>query len=179
MLRDALMRDPRMTHKEVNASQILQMFQESWVRAQRQRKFPRMCLDTVRRMLRRWGWSWRRAHRRRRPDVDPQSAIHFVFHILYLQAEGVDPADVVDADEIAFLLYPQGFYTWAIRGSEAVQIHVAGIEKRSYTVMAAITMTGGKLPLFTVVQGGHCEQSGGRNWTLRDHTRRRTVRLGG
>jgi hypothetical protein len=39
------------------------------------------------------------------------------------------------------------FYT------EAVQIHVAGNEKQSYTVMAAVTMDGRKLPLFTIVQG--------------------------
>jgi transposase len=116
MLRDALMRDPRMTHKEVNASQILQMLQEIWIRVHPQREFPMMCLDTVRRMLRRWGWSWRRAHKRHRPDVDPQSAIHFVFQIPYLLAAGVDPADIRDADETAFLLYPQGFYTWARRG---------------------------------------------------------------
>jgi hypothetical protein len=85
--------------------------------------------------------------------VDPESAILFVFQILHLLAEGVDPADIVDADEIAFLLPPQGFYTWARRGSEAVQIHVAGNEKRSYTVMVAVTMGGRKLPLCTIVQG--------------------------
>jgi hypothetical protein len=104
-------------------------------------------------MLRRWGWSLRRAHKRRRQDEDPQTSIHFAFQILYLLAEGVDLADIVDADETAFLLYPQGFYTWAGRGSEAVQIHVSGKEKRSYTVMAAVTMAGGKLPLFTIIQG--------------------------
>jgi hypothetical protein len=73
--------------------------------------------------------------------------------ILYLLAEGVDPADIVDADVTACLLYPQGFNTRARRGSEAVEIRVAVNEKRECTVMAAVTMGGGKLPLFTVVQG--------------------------
>jgi hypothetical protein len=59
----------------------------------------------------------------------------------------------MDDDETACLLYPQGFYTWARRGSEAIRIQVAGNEKRSYTVMAAVTMAGEKLPLFTIVQG--------------------------
>jgi hypothetical protein len=110
-------------------------------------------LDTVRRMLRRWGWSLRRAHKRRRPDVDLESAIRFVFQILYLLAEGVDPADIVDAGETAHQLYPHEFYTWAGRVSEAVQIHVAGNGKRSWTVMGAVTMAGGKHPLVTIVQG--------------------------
>jgi hypothetical protein len=34
-----------------------------------------------------------------------------------------------------------------------VQIHVAGNEKQSYTVMAAVTMDSRKLSLFTIVQG--------------------------
>jgi transposase len=140
LLREALMRDPRMTHKEVNAPQILQMLEEIWVREHPQREFPMVWLHTVRRMLHRWGWSWR-AHKRRRPGVDPISD-SLVFQTLYLLAEGVDPADIVDADETAFLLYPQGFYTWARRGSEAVQIHVAGNEKQSYTVMAAAAIDG-------------------------------------
>jgi hypothetical protein len=104
-------------------------------------------------MLDRWGWSWRRAHKRRRLDVDPEKAILFVFHILYLLADGIEPADIVDADETAFLRYPLGFYTWAMGERQAVQIHVAGNEKQSYTVMAAVTMEGRKLPLFTIVRG--------------------------
>jgi hypothetical protein len=65
----------------------------------------------------------------------------------------VAPADIVDADETAFLLYPQGFYTWARRGSVAVQIHVAGNEKRSYIVMPPVTTAGEKLPLFRIDRG--------------------------
>ena len=55
--------------------------------------------------------------------------------------------------ETAFVLYPHGFYTWAQRGKDAVQIHVEGNEKQSYTVMVAVTMDCRKLPLFTIVQG--------------------------
>jgi hypothetical protein len=55
LLREAFMRDPRMTHKEVAAPQILQMLQEIWVREHPRREFPMMCLDTVRRMPDRWG----------------------------------------------------------------------------------------------------------------------------
>jgi hypothetical protein len=50
LLRDALMRDPRMTHEEVAAPQIPQMLQEIWAREHPQSEFPMVCLDTVRRM---------------------------------------------------------------------------------------------------------------------------------
>jgi hypothetical protein len=83
----------------------------------------------------------------------------FVRSVLQLLADGVNPGDIVDADETGFLLYPQGFYTWARRGTEAVQINVAGHEKQSHTAKDAVTMDGGKIPLFTIVQGnlGHSE----------------------
>jgi hypothetical protein len=45
--------------------------------------------------------------------VDPDAAIRFVWSILELLADGVELGDIVDADETALLLYPQGIYTWA------------------------------------------------------------------
>jgi hypothetical protein len=48
---------------------------------------------------------------RRRPDADPNSAVLFVFRILYLPVERVEPADVVVADATAMPLCPQGFHT--------------------------------------------------------------------
>jgi hypothetical protein len=47
-------------------------------------------------------------------------------------AQGVDPRGIINADETAFLPYPHGFYIWAGRGAQAVQVHVAGNEKQSY-----------------------------------------------
>jgi hypothetical protein len=47
----------------------------------------------------------------------------------------MDPSDIISADETAFPPYLHGFYTWARRGPPAVQIHVAGNEKKSYTAM--------------------------------------------
>jgi hypothetical protein len=41
--------------------------------------------------------------------MHPDSAMPFVFHILHMLPEGVEPAEIGDADETAFLLYPQGF----------------------------------------------------------------------
>jgi hypothetical protein len=73
--------------------------------------FPQMSLQTVRRMLSRRGWSWRRAHKKRRPAVNPDGALALMWRILGLAAEGVNPRDIINGDESAFLLYPQGYYT--------------------------------------------------------------------
>jgi transposase len=113
LIREALLRDPRLIHKEVNASHVLQILQEIWARAHPQRQFSEIGLQTVRRMLARWGWSRRRAHKRRRPDVYPDAAIMFVRSVLQLLADDVNPGDIVDADETAFLMYSQRFYSWA------------------------------------------------------------------
>jgi phosphatidylglycerophosphate synthase len=80
-------------------------------------------------------------------------------------AQGVDPSAIINADETAFLLYPHGFYRWARRGAQAVQIHVAGNQKQSYMAMVAVTMNGRKLPLFIIVQGKTVGASGVSRWT--------------
>jgi hypothetical protein len=95
------------------------------------------------------GLSWRRGHKKRRPAVNPEDASAFVYGILGLAAEGVNPRDMINGDESVFLLYPQGYCTWARRGSDAVQIQVRGNGTQSYPV----TVDGLKLPLFTVVKG--------------------------
>ena len=58
--------------------------------------------------------------------MDRNAAIWLMLSGLHLFAEDVKPCDVLNADETAFLLCPQGVRKWARRGSDAVQIHVAG-----------------------------------------------------
>ena len=152
-IRAHLEQDLSLKKGEVTSKDILAVMQQLWSRSCPGQEFPDMSLETVRRMMTLWGWSWRRAHKKRRPDVDPAAAARFVQSIMELQGRGVNPGDVVNGDESAFLMYPQGFYTWARRGTEAVQIQVAGNEKQAYTVMVAVTMDNRKLPLFTIVKG--------------------------
>jgi hypothetical protein len=113
LIRERLFCNSRVMNKEVNATGILTLLQELWRAARPGQQFPEMSLSTVPRWLRRWGWSWRRAHKKRRPDVDPRAAIQFVWRVLYLMAHDVDLSDSVNADETAFLLYPHRFYTRA------------------------------------------------------------------
>ena len=54
---------------------------------------------------------------------------------------------IINADETAFVLYVTGFYRWARKGTEAVQIPTYGNEKLSYTVMVAVTAVLTKPPI--------------------------------
>jgi hypothetical protein len=91
-------------------------------------------METVRRMLILWGWSWRRAHKKRRPTSDQTQAIAFVRSNLEL-APAATPGDVIDCDGAAFLLYAESVCTWAGRGADGNQIHIGEDEEQSYTVM--------------------------------------------
>jgi hypothetical protein len=159
--------------------QILQVLQEIWVREHPQREFPMVRLATLRRMVDRWGRSWRRAHKRRRPDVGPEKAILFVFQILYQLADGVEPADIVDADETAFLLYPEGSYTWARRGREAVQFTWQETRRSRTPSWLPSQWRAGHFRCSRLSKARQRWPRGGGIWILRDHMRRRTVPLGG
>ena len=61
--------------------------------------------------------------------------------------------DMTDADETAFVLYVTGFYRWARKGTEAVQIPTCGDEKLPYTVLVAVTAALAKLTIRVIVSG--------------------------
>jgi hypothetical protein len=89
------------------APDILSVLQNLWARLSHEEPFPQLCLLTVRRMLSRWGLSWRRAHKKRRPAVNTADALAFRWSVLGLAAQ-VTTRDGVSGDERAFLLCPQG-----------------------------------------------------------------------
>jgi hypothetical protein len=76
------------------APDILSILQDLWAPLGREEPFPQLCLQTVRRMLSRWGLSWRRAHKKRRPAVNTEDAPAFVWTVLGLTAQ-VTPGDRV------------------------------------------------------------------------------------
>jgi hypothetical protein len=57
LIRDHLFRDPRMRNREVTAPDILSVLWDLWAGMGHEEPFPQMSLQTVRRMLSRWGWS--------------------------------------------------------------------------------------------------------------------------
>jgi hypothetical protein len=97
-------------------------------------------------------FSSRRAHYKRRPNVDPERCIAWQREIEDL-LRTVDHDLILNADETSWCLYPRGVTTWASRGAENVVIGIRGDEKECLTVMATIRASGKKDPLYILAQG--------------------------
>ena len=96
--------------------------------------------------------STRRAHYKRRPTVDPQTVETWVREVQNLLR--TFPHDrVINGDETAWRILPNGATTWAERGSDSVVIGVQDDEKKTITVMASVTAAGTKLPLLLIANG--------------------------
>jgi hypothetical protein len=65
--------------------------------------------------------------------VNPDDALAFVWGILGLAVEGVNPMDIVNGDDSAFLLYPHGLCTCARRGAVAAPIQTRGSERQPWS----------------------------------------------
>jgi hypothetical protein len=146
LIRRHLFRNQQVVNKEVTEAGILTLLQELWRASRPGQQFPEMSLSRVQMMLSRWGWSWRRAHKKRRPNADPPAAIEFAGRSCTLWHKVWVPATLSTPTKRPFRRCPHCFYTWARRGTQAIQIHVAGNEKQSYTVMVAVTKGSRKLP---------------------------------
>ena len=167
------MSDPRMVNKEVNAPQVVQILQEVWAHHHSGQAFPEMTMQTVRRMMSGWPWATTRGEGGRQATAagcGPDAAIWFVFKVLHLCAEGVESCDILNAGETASLLCPRAHCTWAGRGSAWVQIHVAGSERQSCTVMVAVTMGCRKLRCSLGSKARRCDPTGCQSWTCKGDT---------
>lgn len=97
-------------------------------------------------------FSQRRAHYKRRPDVDKEAIERWIATVSEL-SRNVSLARIVKADETCWRILSTGLTTWAKKGSENIAICTADDEKKAITVMAAITAAGTKLPLFMIAKG--------------------------
>lgn len=81
---------------------------------------------------------------------------------------------VVNCDETAWRIVPSGLVTWAPVGEENIRVCPGANEKDSVTVLASVTATGQKLPLFAIAKGKtkRVEQSqlGSAATLIRDHS---------
>ena len=96
--------------------------------------------------------SQRRAHYKRRPDVDAAAVARWIAMISEL-AQNVPLDRIVNADETCWRILPSGLTTWAKKGAENISICTKDDEKQKITVMASITAAGTKLPLFVIAKG--------------------------
>lgn len=102
--------------------------------------------------------STRRAHYKRRPVVNENDVLEWGNRLRKLLND--TPHDrIVNADETAWRILPNGCTTWAIRGSDSVLVNVKDDEKQTITVMASITASATKLPLMMIAKGtgNRCE----------------------
>lgn len=97
--------------------------------------------------------SQRRAHYKRRPDIDADAVAEWVATITNL-AENTPLDRIINADETCWRILPSGLTTWAKKGAENISICTKDDEKKAITVMASITAAGTKLPLFVIAKGG-------------------------
>jgi hypothetical protein len=60
---------------------------------------------------------------------------------------------IVNCDETNWTLWPNSILTWAKKGQRSVQIRISGDPKANFTVTAAVTASGTKLPLHILANG--------------------------
>jgi hypothetical protein len=84
------------------------------------------------------GFRSRRAHMKRRPQIEADAEVRWVSEIRdLLQRE--DCSRVVNDDETSWRLYPTGLMTWAGIGEEDAPVQVKGNLKECVTIMATVT----------------------------------------
>ena len=97
------------------------------------------------------GFSVRVTHGKRRPDTTVAQEQEWKSSIVNLLKSGADT--VLNADETCWRILPNGMTTWANKGSDGVTVRIDDDSKAMITVMATITATGEKMPLFLIAHG--------------------------
>jgi hypothetical protein len=124
------------------------------------------------------GFSSRRCHVKRRDRRgEEQDITKWISEIRFLIKRHQRSSSlnlVVNCDETAWRIIPSGLLTWAPVGADEVSVRLNGNEKDTVTVLASVTASGNKLPLFAIAKGKtqRAEQNQLRsNETLvRDHS---------
>lgn len=147
-----LRENPEVEEGMMTALDFLPVLRTWWEQTHPGGNWPGCHIRTARRIGHRLGLAWRRAHPKTRPTADEDRKSAFLEEIREL-LRSVPKTDVINADEAAFLLYMTGFYRWARRGIQGVQIPTAGNQKLTYTVMVAVTAALTKLPIRVIVKG--------------------------
>jgi hypothetical protein len=97
-------------------------------------------------------FSIRREHVKRRPPITEEEAQQWTQRLRHLlETENQDL--ILNCDETAWRVYPGNILTWWDTGADDVAIHVDGDEKSVITVLATISASHKKWPLFFVAKG--------------------------
>jgi hypothetical protein len=109
--------------------------------------------------LKRFGFSIRQPHAKRRPVVMQDDITSFQVRLENILSQY--PLDhVINMDETSWKLLNTGFATVAYKGSETVECFFNGGPKMCLTAIAAIDAAGGKLPIWILCHGktARCER---------------------
>lgn len=94
----------------------------------------------------------RRTHAKKRPRRDPEKEQMFMERMAHLLAN-VDHDRIVNCDETFWRCYPADLRTWGKKGASDVRVFIQGTEKEGVTVLASITASRCKLPLWIIAKG--------------------------
>lgn len=94
----------------------------------------------------------RRVHVKRRPPRRVELEEQFCERMSTLLST-VDGDRIINCDETFWRCYPADLRTWGTKGANDVRIYVNGAAKEGVTVLAAITATRCKLPLWIIAKG--------------------------
>ena len=106
----------------------------------------------IRGFMRRNRFSLRRQHFKRRPPATVAAIDDWIQNLSVL-LDTHDNDLILNCDETAWRLYPNNILTWWNTGDDDVSIHVNGDEKGCFTVLATISASRKKWPLFFVAKG--------------------------
>ena len=110
--------------------------------------------------LGRINWSRRRAHLKRRPDVEQETIDEYRQKVETICGR-YQSDHILNADETFWRCADQTLYTYAPIGKDNIQINTPDNEKAGFTVLATVNHEGNKLPLLLVGKGKtvRCEKS--------------------
>ena len=97
-------------------------------------------------------FSTRRVHTKRRPRRDEVKEADFLARMKKVLDE-VDRDRILNVDETFWTSVPTDLVTWGRTGEQDVSVHLDGDEKEGITVVACVTASGCKLPLWLIAKG--------------------------
>ena len=98
------------------------------------------------------GFSSRKIRMKRRPAAKEEDIIAWKEQITEL-LERCPKERILNCDETSWKVYPGNLLVWAETGGDGARVYIDGDDKNCLTVLATVTATGTKLPLYFLASG--------------------------
>jgi hypothetical protein len=104
--------------------------------------------------LKRWyGFPSRRFHLRRPHQQNNREEVLRLTKAMIELPASAGHHRVINCDETAWKIVPDGLFAWARLGEDNVEVCVATFDKEAIIVLASVTSACEKLPLFMIAKG--------------------------